>query len=172
MSRLTVNNLKKIIPVFTLLICFIPASSAQAFSSLELASKNGKCLQEGSKTKISGKNYICTYVSEKRGLRWKLNSNKWVPADFVKWDNKVAFRWLNDNEFDCSYSGSSCFGMLLVVKNTCNVYAELSLFDSAGYNIGYTNEGFKVSKGDVARFIFDTFDDNVETGRLTEINCY
>lgn len=161
---------KHLIALIAFMLIFTNAQVAYSLSSYQNATKNGKCNTEGSTTKISGKNYTCTFVNEKKGLRWKVK--KWVPAGFTRWDKKVAYKWLEAGEYSCSYYGSRCWGMLLVVKNSCNVYAELSLYDSAGYTVGFTNEAFRIGKGETARFIFDTFDDRVTSGRLTEINCY
>ena len=104
------------------------------------------------------------------------SSIEWVPKNFEIWsgDSNIAWRWLGPNEFSCKY-GDACWGMMIVTKNGCssNLYAELSLLDKAGIQVGYTNETMSSALPlQKSKLIFETFEETAESARVAKISCY
>ena len=100
----------------------------------------------------------------------------WVPTNFTAWDgdSNVAWRWLEADEFECDY-GDGCWGIMVTSRDGCpsSLYAELTLFDNDGVQVGYTNENVgSLYSGDKAKLIFTSFEEAAEKGRLAEISCY
>jgi hypothetical protein len=89
-------------------------------------------------------------------------------------DPPVAFRWLKGSEFDCSYSGASCWGMYVIPKDGCSsLYVQLSIEDGNGTVIGSTGDSVgAVKAGQRAKLIFDSFDDAAQSGRVSDVSCY
>jgi hypothetical protein len=114
--------------------------------------------------------------SKLAGLRSKVDNLPWYPKDFKLFDSNIAYRFLSyaKGEYRCSYSGSYCWGVEIVTLSGCNnLYGELTILDSAGRNIGYTNDLTSgVRANERVKLIFDTFENGADQGRLEEVSCY
>ena len=123
--------------------------------------------QSDEKTDIKSNNVQQTQV---------IVDDAWIPANFDSWyeDKDVAYRWLEGNEFDCGY-GDACWGMMIISKKGCpnSLYAELSILDKNGVQIGYTNDSLSSALPlQKSKMIFRTYEDDAETARITKIRCY
>jgi len=100
----------------------------------------------------------------------------WWPSDLLGHEGDLtAWRWLKKSEFDCTYSDVSCWGMKVITRDGCpsSLYVELSILDSSGTAIGYTNDTVgSVAARQEAKLVFDTFEEDAEKARLAEISCY
>lgn len=102
----------------------------------------------------------------------------WTPPEgFVKdsTERGVAVKWVRPTASECRGSGVTCFAVEVVAENGCrrSLYAEATLLDSQGRNIGWTNDTAQgVLPGEITRLVFDTYERNVESARIAEINCY
>jgi hypothetical protein len=101
----------------------------------------------------------------------------WYPKGFNVWseDSSVAYRWVPPRKLDCNYSYSSCWGIYVFTKNGCysSLYAELTIFDRNKVQIDYANDlASYVAPYQKVMLIFDTFNDNANSGRLTKLDCY
>lgn len=98
----------------------------------------------------------------------------WFPRGYTEFEAGIAQKWLSVGEYSCSYSGVSCWGMSVISKNGCgNLYVEITILDTAGNNIGFTNDSASgLQPGQKAKLIFDTFEDEAKFARVAEINCY
>lgn len=86
-------------------------------------------------------------------------------------DPSVAFRWVDRTTCD---TGDSCWGMEIVAHDGCpdGLYVELSILDSSGAAIGFTNDTVgAIQRGGRARLTFDTYEDAADKARLTEVSC-
>lgn len=109
-----------------------------------------------------------------QSMQVKAKNLPWYPKDFSTYSEEIAYRWLNPSEFNCSY-GDRCWGMLIIAKNGCpsSLYAEITILDSGGSNIGFTNDTTSgLSSGQQAKLIFEDFTPGANTARLSEISCY
>ncbi len=103
------------------------------------------------------------------------DSTGWIPTEFNSWtdDPNVAWRWLKDNEYKCT--GDSCWGMMVIAKDGCSrsLYAEISILDKNEVQIGYTNDtASQALPMQKTKLIFNTFEDDAHTARLSKISCY
>jgi len=99
----------------------------------------------------------------------------WYPSDFNLFsdDANIAWRWLENNEFSCSI-GDSCWGMLVIAQDGCpsSLYAEVSILDSSGTQIAYSNDSLSVAAPmQKNKLTFESFDSSANTARLTKISC-
>jgi hypothetical protein len=98
----------------------------------------------------------------------------WYPKGYSEFETGLAYRWLSSGQFSCSYSSGSCWGMSVRSQSGCtSLYVEITILDSQGNNIGYTNDttsGLQV--GQSAKMVFDSFEDNASKARLAKIDCY
>ena len=109
-----------------------------------------------------------------QSMQLKANNLPWYPKGFSTYSDTIAYRWLERGEFSCSY-GDHCWGMLVVAKNGCpsSLYAEITILDSAGSNIGFTNDTTSgLGQGQQAKLIFEDFTPGAQKARLSEISCY
>ena len=98
----------------------------------------------------------------------------WVPSGFNFYGDDVAWRWAKKSEFMCKI-GDSCWGMFVVTKNGCptSLYAEINIFDSAGTQVGYTNEVLRSLAPKVkGKLIFDSFEEDADSAQIGKISCY
>jgi hypothetical protein len=100
----------------------------------------------------------------------------WQPSGYQLADDEpsVAWRWMEKGEFDCRYGGSGCWGIEAIARYGCpnSLYVELSLLDSAGTAIGYTNDAIgAVAPQQHAKLLFDTFEDGAQKARITQVSC-
>jgi hypothetical protein len=66
----------------------------------------------------------------------------WYPKGFVSYDSNTAYRFLEDGkDYRCTYSSAYCWGVEMLTKLGCSsLYAEMTILDSSGRNIGFTND--------------------------------
>jgi hypothetical protein len=100
----------------------------------------------------------------------------WIPAGFKAWNEKVAWKYGEQSYGegpDCS-SNQSCFQVEIVPKDGCNnLYVSAALLNSDNANIGFTNDlTTGVGAGERAIMTLSTFEDNLDSIRVQEINCY
>jgi hypothetical protein len=100
----------------------------------------------------------------------------WMPAKFNQWsqDPSVAWRWLENSEYECEY-GDGCWGLMVISKNGClnGLYAELSLLDRNDVQVGYTNDSLSSSLPlQKSKMVFTTYDESADSARLSKISCY
>lgn len=107
--------------------------------------------------------------SEFRRLTRLADSVPWYPEDFYEFDSNIAYKYNNDR---CDYF--ACSTVTLISKASCsNLYAEMTLSDSSGANVGFTNDSASsVQPFQEVKLRFDVTEDRAETGRLVEVNCY
>jgi hypothetical protein len=98
----------------------------------------------------------------------------WYPRGYSEFEPGLAFRWLSSGQFSCSYSGGSCWGMSVTSQTGCSsLYVEITILDSAGNNIGYTNDTTSgLQAGQNAKLTFDSFEDGASKARIAKISCY
>jgi len=101
----------------------------------------------------------------------------WYPEGYTEYegDSQIAWRWLKPgSEYSCSY-GNYCFGMSIIAREGCpsSLYAEITILDSSGTNIGYTNDTTSgLGASQKAKMVFETFEPGAKNARLAEISCY
>lgn len=105
-----------------------------------------------------------------------IQDTSWKPTNFEIWlDNpNVAWRWLKGNEFRCDY-GDSCWGMMIIAKEGCpnSLYAELSILDANDVQISYTNDSLSSTLPmQKSKMIFETYEEDAESARISKISCY
>ena len=104
------------------------------------------------------------------------NNLPWYPKGFNEYaeDSQIAWRWAERGEYSCSY-GDYCWGIFITAREGCpsSLYAEITILDSSGTNIGYTNDTTSgLGAGQKAKLVFETFTSGAKTARLAEISCY
>jgi len=105
-----------------------------------------------------------------------VQDSSWKPTNFEIWlDNpNVAWRWLKGNEFRCDY-GDACWGMMIIAKEGCpnSLYAELSILDANDVQISYTNDSLSSTLPmQKSKMIFETYEEDAESARISKISCY
>jgi hypothetical protein len=102
-----------------------------------------------------------------------VDDTSWVPTGYRAWNNEIAYKWSDAGDYSCE-SGDRCWQMEVVSKNGCDsFYAELALLDSAGNNVGYTNETTSSLKPNQKAIVqFSTYNDRATTGNMAKISCY
>ena len=108
-------------------------------------------------------------------LESKAASVPWYPEGYSAWsgDDTLAWKWYSGAS--CATSFGSCWHIKVVTQLGCSsgLYGEINIFDGGGTVIDYTNDLIGgTSAGDTVLLEFTTYNDNAETGRLTELNCY
>lgn len=98
--------------------------------------------------------------------------NSWVPTGFSKYNNKVAVKWSPSGSYKCGY-GQRCAQLEVVANKGCgSLYGEVNKIDSAGNNVGYTNDTTKNLKaGQKALLMFDTYGE-FKTFEISKLSCY
>jgi hypothetical protein len=102
-----------------------------------------------------------------------VDDTSWVPTGYTAWNNDVAYKFNDGSDFSCDH-GERCWQMEVVSKDGCgSLYAELALNDSAGNNVGYTNETTSsLLPKQKALLTFNTYTESAAQGRLAKISCY
>lgn len=102
----------------------------------------------------------------------EVTDTAWVPKGYTAWNNKVAWKWSDSGSYSCDYN--RCIQMEVVAKDGCgSLYTEAALQDSAGNNVGYTNEtSSSVRPMQKALLKLDTYNDNAKSFTLAKISCY
>jgi len=124
-------------------------------------------------------NQLVTYSSDLdfRLLTMRGNAKNlpWYPKGFVSYDSSTAYRFLDyGKDYRCTYSSSYCWGVEMLTKYGCSsLYAEMTILDSSGRNIGFTNDtASSIRPNEKVILIFDSFEDGADQGRLDLISCY
>ncbi len=115
-----------------------------------------------------------TLQSLRINIRLAASQVPWYPKGYSEYESGVAWKWLNSGQISCSYSSSSCWGMNVISQTGCNsLYVEINILDSAGNNIGFTNDTTSgLRPGQTAKLIFDSFEDAASRAQLSKISCY
>ncbi len=100
----------------------------------------------------------------------------WIPSGFNSWpdDSNVSWRWLEDKEYKCD-RGNACSGVMIIAKDGCknSLYAEVSLIDKNGVQIGYTNDTLSSALSmQENKMIFSSYEKEASEVRLAKISCY
>ena len=100
----------------------------------------------------------------------------WVPSGFTGYpsDDNIAWRWATKSETKCTYSSGSCWSVMVATRDGCpsGIYAELAILDKSDVQIDYTNDTTtQVLSGTKAKLTFDTFNEEAESARLSELSC-
>lgn len=116
------------------------------------------------------------------GRQWAREDEAWQPPTGFSLTDvatdregdalKAWVRWLDTNEFDCSV-GDKCWGAEVIAMQYCDsIYAEASLLNSKGTNIGMSNDtSSSVAAKKKVRFVFETFENGAKSIELTKIRC-
>lgn len=115
---------------------------------------------------------VLTESSDTPSTPTQSEDTSWVPKGFTRYNSKVAIKWSPSGSYSCSY-GDSCTQLEVVPRVGCGrIYAELTKHDSAGNNVGYTNETTSnVQAGQKAILKFETYGD-FKAFQLSKISCY
>jgi len=108
--------------------------------------------------------------SELASLRPSLGPG-WAPAGFkVTTNPNVAIRWMEPAEIP---TGSS-WGLIAVTRLGCStLYVELSILDSTGAAIGYTNDVLTgILPGQDAKLTFSDYTTGAAKARISDVSCY
>ena len=117
-----------------------------------------------SSTNSSPKESIATY------------DDSWIPAGFTGYatDDNLAWRWGTKKETNCTYSSGSCWTVMVITKEGCpsGIYGEIAILDKSEVQIDYTNDTTtSVPVGSKVKMTFDTFNEEADTARLSELTC-
>jgi hypothetical protein len=98
----------------------------------------------------------------------------WIPPGFEKLKDRLAYRWLESNEYKCSSFADGCWGLLVYSHDGCgSLYVELGLLDSSGVNVGMTNDiASNVRAGEQAKLEFEDYGNGASRARIAQVNCY
>jgi hypothetical protein len=130
------------------------------------------CDLAASLTEVQSKASILALL--RTSLQYSASNIPWYPKGYSEFEAGVAYRWLSSGQFSCSYSSGSCWGMSVRSELGCNsLYVEITIMDSQGNNIGYTNDTTSgLRPGQSAKMVFDSFEDNASSARLAKVSCY
>jgi hypothetical protein len=102
----------------------------------------------------------------------------WIPDGFNRsvYDD-IAYKWMTSNQVNSSDKcyGDYCWGIYIVTRDGCSngLYAEFTYENRQGVQLGYSNDSVgSVSEGTTAQLMFNIFNSNVHTGKISEISCY
>ena len=100
----------------------------------------------------------------------------WIPTGFTGYptDDNVAWRWGTKSETNCTYSSGACWSVIVTTKDGCpsGIYGEIAILDKSDVQVDYTNDTTtQVPAGTKVKMTFDTFNDEAETARLSELPC-
>ena len=71
--------------------------------------------------------------------------------------------------------GEGCTGVMIVARDGCknSLYAEISLLDKNGVQIGYTNDTLSSALSmQENKMIFNTYEKGVSEVRIAKVSCY
>jgi hypothetical protein len=113
-------------------------------------------------------------VNEESTGKAKVEDTSWIPAGYTAYssDSDVAWKWSAKGSYTCPYG--SCLQIEVVSKNGCdNLYTEASLLDASNNNVGYTNATTSsLQPMQKALLMFSSYNEDVESFRLSKISCY
>ena len=96
----------------------------------------------------------------------------WIPSGFTQYNDDTAVRFRKADEIKCGYR-DSCYQMELVTKNGCSsLYVELNLLDSAGNNVGYTNDTTSGLQPKQKAILTFSASEEGKSAKISKINCY
>lgn len=107
-------------------------------------------------------------------MRLHANNLPWYPKGFSEYDSGIAFKFLKyGSEYRCSYYGAYCWGIEFISKSSCSsFYVELSILDSSGANIGYTNDlTSNVNPLQRVKMVFNSYEDGAKSGQIAQVTC-
>lgn len=87
----------------------------------------------------------------------------------------VATKWAQPTRAECRGSGGVCFALDAIAERGCprNLYVSITLLDSNGQNIGWTNDTAQgVLPGEQTRLVFTTYERGAKSSRIAEVSCY
>ena len=87
----------------------------------------------------------------------------------------VGTKWFEPTREECGRGRATCAGLEIVSEKGCprNLYASILLLDANGANIGWTNDTAQgVQPNQIARLVFRSYQPDIHTTRIAEINCY
>ena len=101
----------------------------------------------------------------------------WYPDGYFEAQEGIAFKWMTTAENNASdaCTGDWCWGAYAIARDGCpsSLYAEITISDSQGVQIGYTNDSVgSVAPGTKVRIMFNTYEDSAKTAKLAKISCY
>lgn len=86
----------------------------------------------------------------------------------------VGVEWVEPTSAECR-SGVSCWAVNVITEKDCprSLYASITLFNASGDNVGWTNDTAQgVQAGERTKLVFTTYERNVKSARIAELNCY
>jgi hypothetical protein len=115
-----------------------------------------------------------TLQSLRMDIRLAASRVPWYPKGYSEYETGIAYKWLTYGQYSCTYSSSYCWGMSVISVTGCNsLYVEINILDSAGNNIGFTNDTTSgLRAGQSAKLIFDSFEDAADKAQVSKISCY
>lgn len=87
----------------------------------------------------------------------------------------VGLEWVDPTPAECRGSGVSCWAVNVITEQDCprSLYASITLLGPAGDNMGWTNDAAQgVVAGERTKLVFRTYERDVQSARIAEINCY
>lgn len=104
----------------------------------------------------------------------------WTPPegyerDYTHRGGGVAVQWEKPTRSECRGYDVTCFALNVVTEKGCprNLYVSISLFNTSGDNIGWTNDTAQgVMASEKTRLVFTTYERGAASARIAEINCY
>jgi len=105
---------------------------------------------------------------------WKSPEAWDSPVEFIRYNDTIAWRWLEGAESSCG--DSRCIQVEVITKNGCPslLYVKASITDKQGRNVGYTNDttsGVKPEQRAVLTMPDVTGGQENIQGNLEEISC-
>ena len=102
--------------------------------------------------------------------------DSWIPTGFTGYatDDNLAWRWGTKSETNCTYSSGSCWSIIVITKEGCpsGIYGEIAILDKSDVQIDYTNDTTTLVPADTkAKMTFDTFNEEAESARLSQLSC-
>jgi hypothetical protein len=102
--------------------------------------------------------------------------DSWIPTGFTGYatDDNLAWRWGTKSETNCTYSSGACWSVMVVTKDGCpsGLYGEIAILDKSEVQIDYTNDTTTlVPAGTKVKMTFDTFNEEADTARLSQLTC-
>ena len=87
---------------------------------------------------------------------------------------KILSYALENKEYKCD-RGEACAGVMIVARDGCtnSLYAEISLLDKNGVQVGYTNDTLSSALSmQENKMVFNSYEEGVSEVRLAKISCY
>lgn len=102
------------------------------------------------------------------------DSSAWVPSGFEKWNNEIAYRFVEGKT--CSYSiAEACAHYEFFARYGCptSLYVEVAFMNSSGTQVDWSNDtATSMSSGTKALLEFVSFESSATKVKVTQISCY